>query len=69
MSKTSKTVDAFEGVEEQLKKRTLEELVESLSLWATAAKEELATGRHQAVRNRAVMAEKVAKEIQSRIEK
>lgn len=62
-------VDPFEGVEEQLAKRTLPELVESLEEWARRAKEELEAGRLPAVASRAVMAEKVAREIRSRTEK
>jgi hypothetical protein len=60
--------DMFEGVEEQLAKKTLEELVEGLEWWTSQVRVELNAGRLPAVCSRATMAEKVAREIRSRTE-
>lgn len=59
-------VDVFEGVEETLKGKSLEHLIEALEFWTEQVKVEHRAGRPEAMKNRAIMAEKVAREIQSR---
>lgn len=63
---TMSKADAFAGVEETLKGKSLEHLIENLEFWTEQVKVEQKAGRVKAMKNRAVMVEKVAREIQSR---